>query len=303
MQVFDGVAFATNMEAEIAQRVRVVARQGSATQIVSLVFREDAGSKLYTEKKHACAQRLGIPFAPEWVSLTDSVDYLVSKLYQLSQVPQTAGLMIQKPRRKTWIDTIGQQRTFVTTKEAIRAFDNWWLQLTSSIDPSKDVDGLTPTTQAAIQAGTWREQGRVLPATAQAILAILQSVPISQSDTIAVLGKSDIVGRPTYYALKHLGYQTDLLGSADFNKREQSGAGLRDFSVVISATGKQHLISSQHIAPDSLLIDVGEPYPDFDFNSVSQLAQFITPVPGGVGPVTVAQLFANLVTLLESNTQ
>jgi methylenetetrahydrofolate dehydrogenase (NADP+)/methenyltetrahydrofolate cyclohydrolase len=159
----------------------------------------------------------------------------------------------------------------------------------------------------AVQTNTWQEAGLVLPATARGVLEILwialQKLKIKatkNSLNIFVLGRSDIVGLPVYYQLKNLNFKVKSLTSNDFNQRINSGLNLLEADVIISATGKHKLITGDLVKKGVIVIDVGEPRPDVDLASVKHKAVFITPVPGGVGPITVVSLLENCVKLGQS---
>lgn len=292
MQVFDGIGFAQAREDKLRGTLEQLGLSEDKPVIVSFVPTEDAGSQLYTQKKQEAAERVGIAFRPEVFSLQKSVDQIVSQIKNFNQDEGITGVMVQKPAKKTW-EEWGSEGNF----------GQWWKQLVAEIDPEKDVDGLTPTVQQSIMAGTWQEQGFVLPATAQAILLVLEQARVTTDQSIAIIGRSDIVGRPTHFALQSQGFQSELLGRADLEARIQSGQALLDFDVVVSATGVPHLITGSLLRKGVTLIDVGEPKPDIDSASVEDKADFLSPVPGGVGPITVVCLLENAVKLFDKHLQ
>lgn len=298
---FDGISFAAERELVLAQNVRQLNDQGVSLTIAAVLFREDAGSRLYTRLKSEAAARVGIQYRTHEFSLLDPVAHIQETIAELNADPAVTGIIIQKPWRKTWITAAGEgsQKT---------AYATWWEGLTSSIDPAKDVDGLHPSTLQAIEAGTWKEQGRVLPATAQAVLLIVRHrfkeqsgaanpYGIPPSTRISILGQSDIVGKPLYFELKNQDLAVEMLGTAGLQAKVAAGVGLTDADLVISATGSRNLITGDLLKPGVTLIDVGEPQPDVDQQSVGNIPSFITPVPGGVGPMTVVCLLENCVAL------
>lgn len=288
MELFDGITFAKQREQVLKERVGEIVRQGNTLSITSIVFTEDPGSRLYTQKKLEAAQRVGIDFQPVFLSLLDSKQQIIKTIRQLTIDPSVTGVMIQKPAKQTWLERVGESD-----------FSEWWHSLVMSIEPEKDVDGLTPSTQEAIKDGTWVEKGLVLPATAQAILLVLEQAGVSKAASIAIIGRSDVVGSPTFYALNHLGYQSTLFGRADLAKRTASDQQLKEFDVVISATGVEHLVKGSMLKQEVILVDVGEPKPDIDRQSVEKIASLLSPVPGGVGPVTVVCLLENVLSLIK----
>lgn len=288
MELFDGIGFAEQREQQLKEQVHQLIRQGINPLIASIVFTEDAGSRLYTQKKFEAAERVGIEFQPVFLSLLNSKQQIVDEINQLNIDPIVTGLMIQKPSKQIWSERVGGGD-----------FSDWWQSLVTSIDQKKDADGLTPNTQQAIKDGTWLDKGLVLPATAQAILLVIEHAGVSKASSIAIIGRSDIVGLPTFYALKKLGYKPTLLGRTDLAKRIASDQQLKEFDVVISATGVEHLVKGSMLKQEVILVDVGEPKPDIDRQSVEKIASFLSPVPGGVGPVTVVCLLENVLSLIK----
>ncbi len=205
-------------------------------------------------------------------------------------------------------------------KNNTHSFNTWWQRLVSAIKPEKDVDGLSPTTLEAIKDGTWEEKGLVPPATAKAVFNIVNTYASDWPEKrIAIIGKSDLVGKPLYYIFKHvleeevwatsiscrleeeeeddLEKQLVLLGKKELNELVNSGQMLKQFDIVISATGRPDLIDASMVKEGVALIDVGEPKGDVH-SSAYKKASFYTPVPGGVGPVTVVSLMENGVELI-----
>lgn len=309
MQIFDGVAAAAQQEPLLANQV---AKLTTPVVVHAVLFEEDAGSRLYTRLKSEAAARVGIEYRVHACSLHDDLDQLRRNVRVISESASTTGCIIQKPTRDTWSRVTGQDRS---------SFSGWWRELTTAIALPKDVDGLHPETMQSIAAGTWREQGRVLPATCRAVLSILTeavvSVPVSQQSErtmvsvysqlsmngqkVLIIGKSDLLGNPLYYELKNNGVAVELLTRRQFRVRLAEGRALKDGQIIVSATGVAGLITDDLLAAQSILIDVGEPQGDIDAASVSESAAFLTPVPGGVGPMTIVSLLQNAIDLVRHN--
>jgi methylenetetrahydrofolate dehydrogenase (NADP+)/methenyltetrahydrofolate cyclohydrolase len=119
----------------------------------------------------------------------------------------------------------------------------------------------------------------------------------SATGKVLIVGKSDLLGIPLYGVLKSQGREVELLKRKDLEERVALGQWLIDGAVVVSATGVQGLIGSEMVRDGVVLIDVGEPKADVNFNAIAAKAAFLTPVPGGVGPMTVVCLLENAVKL------
>jgi methylenetetrahydrofolate dehydrogenase (NADP+)/methenyltetrahydrofolate cyclohydrolase len=296
MMIFDGYVFAKEKERQTALRVaNRISSQKKPICIASLMFQEDAGSQLYTNLKREAAQRVGIEYRVFSYSLTAPVSIVIDQLHVLNQDVTVTGIIIQKPTRSRWQEITQQEKSL---------FTGWWRGLVTEIAQHKDVDGLHPKTLEAIQQQQWQQQGRVFPATAQAALEIidyaLHSLPKRTHPLRAIiLGKSDILGQPLYFELKNQGWLVEMLGTEELRARQASGQNLTDADVIVSATGRPGIITGDLIQENAILIDIGEPKPDINLASVSSKAAFITPVPGGVGPVTIQCLLENAVRLSE----
>lgn len=304
MIIFDGHQLAQEKEQQLRRQVMVLKREGQQLKLAALYFSQDQASQLYTRIKAEAAQQVGIKHQAFAFSMLDGTSALEVKIAELNQDDTVTGIMIQKPRCKTWVAVKGVNQA--RGRKAVRqAFNAWWRFLTSRIEITKDVDGLHPQTLEAIKQGVWQQRGLVLPATAKAVMIILNQafaqLKISKDQQrqlqFLILGRSDIVGLPVFYELRKQEYQVKLLTRDDVTQRLNSSKKLTDGAVIITATGRHYLITADMIQSGVIVIDVGEPQPDVDMAGMKKKAAFITPVPGGVGPMTVMSLLENCVTM------
>jgi methylenetetrahydrofolate dehydrogenase (NADP+) / methenyltetrahydrofolate cyclohydrolase len=274
--LFDGKAFASVREQELKVRVQELKDRGVSLRVKTITFVEDKGSRLYTKLKAAAATRLDISYEPVEFSLSEDMGFLVQTIREASVDAKLLGIMIQKPSKAVW--------TSVTRRPGDQ-FAGWWDELTNAIDPRKDIDGLTA-------------HSKVLPATVKACLTILEEarkvLEVSESDwkqkKVLVIGRSDIVGKPLTYHLRKAGHAVENAGRTELSLYPLP----LPFDLIISATGVANLINGEKIKDGSILIDVGAPSGDIELSSVQDKASFVTPVPGGVGPVTVVSLMENI---------
>lgn len=290
MIIFDGDKLAAQQEKDLKQEVQDLRDGGVKLKIAAILFTEDQGSQLYTRLKSEAAARVGIEYEAHEFSMTEGTDEVEQKLAELNGDLTVTGIIIQKPWRNTWAEVKGIDQ--MKGNKAVRqAFNSWWQFLTSKIELAKDVDGLHP------------DQDKVLPATAKAVMTILNkaflelkiSLTAQKQLQILVLGRSDIVGQPVFRELQKQGFQVKLLTRDDVKQRMSSNKKFLDADIIISATGVKHLISGEMVKEGVVVIDVGEPRPDVDLESMKDKAAFITPVPGGVGPMTVMSLLKSCV--------
>ena len=323
MILFNGNQLAQTREKQLKEKISSDFI-GQKIAIAAILFTEDAGSQLYTRLKAEAATRVGIEYFSYEFSLSDSITTIRTKIEELNNNSDITGIIIQKPWRKTWVTAQSEESTAAINKSENpkkterKQFSIWWNSLTSTISEVKDVDGLHPNTIEQIKDGTWVENNKVLPATCQAVLTILeeaeselvtqQEVGVGQSKKdqnftkgkYLVLGKSDLLGIPLFYELKRQEKDVEILASKELEERMSSGQKLLDASVIASATGSKDLVTGSMVSENVVVVDVGEPRADVEFESVSKKASFITPVPGGVGPMTVISLLENCIKLAVS---
>lgn len=326
--VFDGEKLAKQKAIKLKQKVANYRAKGIYPKVAAIFFREDAASALYTSLKKETAEILGIGYQARAFSFTSKVEEIQEYIEELNHDQSVTGIIIQKPWTKKWLASVPGGD-----------FQAWWHALVSRIATqkshgvNKDVDGLAPDTLKAIEQGTWMTEGMVLPATARAVLSILKDYRehIDQNfsyltENVLIIGQSDLLGKPLYWHIHNLMQkgmiipqtfgaacqiaidqsqknqkkcEVKLVGKQGLKEIIEQKKSLKDYRVIISATGQKDLINGRLIADHSLLIDVGEPQGDIDLVSCLNKADFITPVPNGVGPMTVVSLMANALDLLK----
>ncbi len=289
--IFDGRTFAKNKEKELQKKLTHLSLRGKYPRVVTFTFVEDEGSGIYTRLKKAAADRIGLAYLPIELSFDDDPGYIVQKIRETSFDSQVTGVMVQKPAKSVWI---------TKTNGDGDKFERWWEELTAAIDPAKDVDCLTHTSLSKIYSSRVYRSDFLLPATAQAILDILTvasrdlQIPDEEwrAKDILVIGKSEIVGKPLTHVLRLLGHRVENVGHAELATLTPSS-----FPILISATGTAHFIDATMVAPGGIVVDVGSPQGDVDQESVAPKVAFLTPVPEGVGPVTIVSLLSNCLKL------
>lgn len=293
--VFDGRVFVKEKEEILKKKIL---KLGIKPKVVSVFFAEDPGSILYTNIKQKAAERVGIVFHPEEISLKTPLESILNIVRHYSNDESVDGVMIQKPKLESVseVDEVGEL-----------GFVEWWRRLVDEIKLGKDVDCLNPVNLERVYRGSWK----ILPAVVRAIVSILEESGIDISDKkVVVVGKSELVGKPLAYVLAQKGARVFLCGSSGLAAKsvgpqlsfeiepEDLSSVVGKAEILISAVGKPGLIKGQTVRKGVAVIDVGWPIGDVDFESVGEKASFITPVPGGVGPVTVLSLMENLVDLV-----
>ncbi len=290
MFIFNGYQLAYEKERKLKEKINFSIPQKSKIVIASLVFKEDFGSCLYANLKNEMALRVGIDYKKFYFSLNDNFESIKKLISKLNQDSLITGIIIQKPSKICFLK-------YYCNKEL--KFIDWWKALVSCLALKKDVDGLHPETLLAIKNNTFLTNKIVLPATCRAVLSILEECKkkVKNFDLscckIVILGKSDLLGKPLYFYFLRKHYQVNMIGSLELKEMVASGQKLLIYDVVITATGRKHLIKAKWLKKNVVIIDVGEPRGDVDPVDIQEKASFLTPVPGGVGPMTVVSLLEN----------
>lgn len=270
-QIVDGKKLAQGIANRLKNEVSDLNLRGVKPKLVIVGIKPDSRSQVYIRMKLKRAEEVGIItdyIELEGVSRTECI----RKVTELSNDNNVHGIILQLPLAE-WYDP---------------------QELIDYIEPTKDADGLTSTNQTALE----QNQPGIVPATPLAVMYILQNEYIDlENKTVTIIGRSNLVGTPLKYLLEHAGAKVLVA-----HRQTKDIAGLtRQSDIVISAAGTPGLITDGMIKKDAIVIDVGindvdgKLKGDVDFDSVKDIASIITPVPGGVGPLTVVMLLQNVI--------
>ncbi len=258
--IFDGRAYAAEKEKSLAIRVLGLKAREVYPKLASILVGNDPASQLYVNLKKKAAERIGAEVDIYLIKENSKPEDLMLLIKTLNEDDSVHGIMIQMPIP----GSIGVLKD----------------QILSSIDPEKDVDGL-------------KLDSRFLHPTSKAAVDILKEAETALSlkpKSVAVVGATGMVGAPLVKELKKEGYKVIEASG----KTENLTGKLKTADVIISATGTPGLINADMVKKSAIIIDIGSPKGDVD-PGASVKAGFITPVPGGVGPVTITSLLENLI--------
>jgi methylenetetrahydrofolate dehydrogenase (NADP+) / methenyltetrahydrofolate cyclohydrolase len=265
--IMDGKALAERARAEIAEEVAALGRVGLATVLVG----DDPASDVYVRGKHRAAGEVGIESRDVRLPATTSIDELLARIAELNADDAVDGLLVQLPLPPG----IDEARVI------------------AAISPAKDVDGLHPSNAGRLLAGAPTFVG----ATPLGVMALLAEYGVELRGARAVVvGRSEIVGKPT--ALLLLAEHATV--TICHSRTRELAAHVREADVVVAAVGVPGLVRPEMVKPGAAVIDVGITRTEGGLlgdvaPAVSEVAGLLTPVPGGVGPMTVAMLLRNAV--------
>ncbi|NBX67730.1 MAG: bifunctional 5,10-methylenetetrahydrofolate dehydrogenase/5,10-methenyltetrahydrofolate cyclohydrolase [Proteobacteria bacterium] len=241
-------------------------------RIVFLRVGEDPASQSYVRSKEKRCLELGLRGETIVFSESVSEDEVIGKILSLNRDKDVNGILVQLPLPK-----------HIDKARVLR-----------SIDPYKDVDGLHPENAGLLLQG----KPRFIPCTPAGIIELLKfyNIPVA-GKRVAVLGRSEIVGRPVAQLLTN----HDATVTVCHSKTQNLTAELLRSEIVVAAIGKPKLVQANMVSSGVVIVDVGinrvdgQILGDVDFDTVKSKASAISPVPGGVGPMTIAMLMKNLV--------
>ncbi|MES2772450.1 MAG: bifunctional methylenetetrahydrofolate dehydrogenase/methenyltetrahydrofolate cyclohydrolase FolD [Pseudomonadota bacterium] len=282
-KILDGNALAQKLRADFKIRADALALHDSRPGLAVILVGEDAASQVYVRNKvNACAQA---GFYSEKISypLDVAPKLVLDKIAELNANPAIHGILVQLPLPKQF------------DADAVLA----------AILPSKDVDGFHAENVGALMQG----QPRFIPCTPHGVMEFFADADVDlRGQEVVVVGRSNIVGKPMALLLLNAGATVTVCHSQTRNLSEHT----RRADILIAAVGRPNFITADMVKPGALVIDVGinrvsdantagasRLCGDVDFVAVSQLASMITPVPGGVGPMTITMLLANTLAAAE----
>ena len=274
-RILDGRAMAAEVRAEVKARVE---RAGVTPGFVDLLVGEDPASAQYVGMKNRAAANLGMAFFDRRLAVDATEAEIVNTIHEMNADPSIHGIMVQLPLPKE-----SRADTF---------------RLVSAIDPAKDVDGLSPTTQGLLAMG----RPAFAPATPLGVVELLHRAQIPvEGAHVVVIGRSLILGRPLSIMLSQKGPGLNATVTLCHTGTKDVGEHSRRADIIVAAAGSPNTLTADMVKPGAVVIDCGtNPLPDgrtvgdVDFDAVKEVASAITPVPGGAGPMTVAMLMHNV---------
>jgi len=259
--IFDGRAFAAQKKELLKSRIDSLYKKGVTPHLASIIVGDNPASLLYVGLKKKAAEQIGAKVDIFHLGNDTRKEELVGLIESLNNNKSVHGIMIQLPLPQ---GLSGDKETII-----------------NKINTKKDVDGL-------------RADSPFLHPTSKAVIEILNCAKTllkRKLEIVCVVGSSGMVGTPLVKELKKEGYGVIECSSLTKNLKEKT----QDADVVVSTTGKENIIGAEVVKNQAIVIDVGSPKADVDFDKVFAKAAFITPVPGGVGPVTITCLLENLI--------
>ena len=279
-RIIDGKAIAAEVRAEVAERVRRLAERGVVPGFVDLLIGEEAASATYVRMKNKAAGEAGMRAIDRTLPVTATSEEALAVIRELNADPSVHGVIVQSP---------------LPDESPIDIFD-----LQRAIAPEKDVDGLHPENQGLLAMG----RPRFVPATPAGVVELLRRSGIEvDGRRVVVVGRSTLVGRPLSILLSSKGPGLNATVTICHTGTKDLLQETLRSDIVIVAAGRAGTLTGDMVAPGAVVVDVGtnrgpdgKLVGDVDFDRVSKVAGAITPVPGGVGPMTVAMLLHNTVT-------
>jgi methylenetetrahydrofolate dehydrogenase (NADP+)/methenyltetrahydrofolate cyclohydrolase len=270
-QILDGKSLAARIRSDVKQEVSRLAQRGIRPGLAVMLAGEDPASKVYVRNKVRACEETGV--ASQLFAYPSSVaeDELLSRIDALNRDPAVHGILVQLPLPRQ--------------VNALRVLD--------AVSPLKDVDGFHDVNLGALLAG----KPGLLPCTPAGVMRLLEhaGVPIAGRRAV-VIGRSNIVGKPLALLLLRHDATVTICHSKSINLSEIT----KEADILVAAIGRAKLVGAAMVKPGACVVDVGvNRLPDgalagdVDFEPVRQVAGWITPVPGGVGPMTIAMLLEN----------
>jgi len=279
--IVDGKALALSLEEGLRERVAALRDKGVFPHLAVVIAGDDPASHVYVRNKQRACERCGILSTRIDLSSSATLEGILEVVTELNADSSVHGILVQSP--------------------APEGVDE--LVIASVISAKKDVDGFHPANLGKLMQG---DASGLLPCTPSGVLMMLEENGTGLSGAkVVVLGRSRIVGMPMALMLAQRG--VDATVTIAHSRTEDAAALCREADIVVAAIGRPHTVKADWIKPGAFVVDVGisrtedgELAGDVD-PRVEEIAGWLTPVPGGVGPMTIAMLMANTVSAAESS--
>lgn len=278
-KIIDGKALAKTIRGNLKSEVEDLKKNGIQPKLAVIMVGEDKASKIYVKNKSKACEELGIEYEEYLLKEETTMEELLNLIHKLNDDDKIHGILLQSPLPK-----------HLNIDEAFR-----------EISPDKDVDGFNPVNVGKLCLN----QDGFVSCTPNGVVKMLEeyNIPTEGANTV-IIGRSNIVGKPLVQCLLNKNATVTVCHSKtkDIEKITQKA------DIVIAALGKPNFVKSDMVKEGSVIIDVGinrldngKIVGDIDFENVEKKASYITPVPGGVGPMTVAMLMSNVVKAAKKN--
>ena len=280
-QIIDGKAHAARTIASLREPSLRLAQRGAPPAMAVILVGDDPASQVYVRNKDRASREAGVAASVHTLPGNTTEGELLGLIRKLNADPAVHGIIVQLPLPKG-----------IDAERALR-----------SISPDKDIDGFHPQNVGALALG----QHRFVPCTPAGIVKMLDDEGIVvEGKRAVVIGRSNIVGKPMALLLLERNATVTICHS----RTPDLAAVTREADILVAAAGKPLLVKASMVKPGACVIDVGihrladgKLAGDVDFASVRDVAGWITPVPGGVGPMTVAMLVSNTVRAAANSVQ
>jgi len=270
-KVIDGRALASEIEGEVKEGVSLLKEEGAEPALATILVGEHPPSKLYVKLKHWACKRVGIRSIDHKLPEDTNEEELLSLITELNEDDEVDGILVQMPLPRH-IDALRVMRT---------------------ISPAKDVDGFHPSNMGRLMQG---DESGFVPCTPKGIMIALERYGIEvQGKHAVVVGHSNIVGKPTAAMLLNRNATLSVCHVYTHDLPHYT----RQADILVVATGVKGLIKGDMVKSGAVVFDVGitwiedKVYGDVEFSEVVDVARLISPVPGGVGPITIAVLMSH----------
>ncbi|MDT2862555.1 bifunctional methylenetetrahydrofolate dehydrogenase/methenyltetrahydrofolate cyclohydrolase [Lactococcus lactis] len=273
MNLIDGKALAAKMQAELKVKVDKLKEADNVPGLAVILVGEDPASQIYVRNKARQATAIGLNSSVVRLPETVSEQELLDLIEQYNQSEQWHGILVQLPLA----EHISEEKVLL------------------AIDPEKDVDGFHPMNMGRL----WSGNPLMIPSTPAGIMEMFREYNVELSGKRAVvIGRSNIVGKPMAQLLMMADATVTIAHSKTENLRELT----KEADVLVVAIGRDRMIKAEDVKEGAVVIDVGmnrdedgKLHGDVDFDEVKDVASLITPVPGGVGPMTITMLMEQTV--------
>ncbi len=270
-QLIDGNALAAKIKINVTEQVIALKAKGITPGLAVVLVGDDPASQVYVSHKVKDSEQVGIHSVLERMPADTPEETLLEKVKALNNDPSIHGILVQMPLPK-----------HIDSQKVIAA-----------INPAKDVDGFHVANAGALAVGLpgfW-------PCTPHGAMKMIESIGMNlRGKHAVVIGRSNIVGKPMAQMLLNQSATVTICHSATVNLKEICLTA----DVIVAAVGKQNIVTADMVKAGAIVIDVGmnrnavgKLCGDVDFDAVKEIAGYITPVPGGVGPMTRAMLLVN----------